>query len=66
MSVAHRVTAEQGCDVMLPPIGSGPRREPAAPVAVGVEEFHIVGLATRRLAAQASSTLEQLPVGRFT
>ena len=36
-------------------------------MAVGVEEeFHIVGLATRRLAAQAGSILEQLPAGRFT
>jgi glutamate---cysteine ligase / carboxylate-amine ligase len=52
---------------MLTPVGCGPRREPVTPVAVGVEEeFHIVGLATRRLAAQAGSILEQLPVGRFT
>jgi len=36
-------------------------------VAVGAEEeFHVVGLATRRLAAQAGSILEQLPAGRFT
>jgi len=36
-------------------------------VAVGVEEeFHVVGLVTRRLAAQAGSILERLPAGRFT
>ena len=35
-------------------------------MAVGVEEeFHIVGLGTRRLAARASGVLEQLPAGRF-
>ena len=51
---------------MPKPAGSGPGPEPAAPVAVGVEEeFHVVGLATRRLAALAGSVLEQLPAGRF-
>ena len=36
-------------------------------MAVGAEEeFHVVGLVTRRLAAQAGSILERLPAGRFT
>jgi carboxylate-amine ligase len=36
-------------------------------VAAGVEEeFHIVDLATRRLAGQAGSLMEQLPAGSFS
>ncbi len=48
----------------LPPAGSrrSTARQHPASVAVGVEEeFHTVGLRTRRLAAQAGHILEQLP-----
>ena len=44
-----------------------PARQHPASVAVGVEEeFHTVGLRTRRLAAQAGHILDQLPAASFS
>jgi carboxylate-amine ligase len=47
--------------------GHPPARQHPESVAVGIEEeFHVVGLRTRRLAAQAGRILDQLPAGSFT
>ena len=51
----------------LEPTGPAPARQHRESVAVGVEEeFHIVGLRTRRLDAQADRVLKQLPADRFS
>jgi YbdK family carboxylate-amine ligase len=53
--------------VTLDHTGRPPARQHPDSVAVGVEEeFHTVGLRTRRLAAQAGHILAQLPAGSFS
>jgi len=58
---------ESSSGAVLKLTGSGLGQLRPESVATGVEEeFHTVGLSTRRLTAQAGSLVEQLPAGRFS
>jgi len=64
---AWRARKRRSKHVMTEHTGPPPARQHPESVAVGIEEeFHVVGLRTRRLAAQAGRILDQLPAGSFT